>query len=452
MDRASQAKNTALLVAYHYPPLRSTGVERSAKFARYLAEFGYDATVLTTSAFGGDDDNTVRRAWEPLSAYRWLFNRQARRDPTAAARVRTEAGVVRRWARGARRLLVPDAQLTWIPAASLRALQALCTGEVRLVYSSYPPASAHLVALFAKQVSGVPWVADFRDSWTSDPLDPELLQRPHRRQLERRLEAAVVGAADVVIASTRIAADNLRASYPEHADRIRVITNGFDPADLAAAGDDGSGARALPGGVDGQRRLLQLVHTGSFSGSHPCRSPKGLLAALRALLESDATWPQRLQLTLVGRLTRPEIDATADLTASGMVRLVEESDRNTALQYQRSADVLLLVDHPRAWPASNLPTKLFEYLACRRPILALCTAGMVAETMAELGAGLCAPPDEPAAIARAIGQLEEAGARGVLQRFASTAPLERFHRRALTRQLAACFDSVLERHGSTAHP
>ena len=452
MDRANQTKNMVLLVAYHYPPLRTTGAERSAKFARYLPEFGYDAKVLTTAAFGGDDDDgKVLRAGEALSAYRWLFNRQARRDPAAAARVRTESGPLSRWARGARLLMVPDAQVTWIPAASMRALQALRTGAARLIYSTYPPASAHLVALLTKQMTGAPWVADFRDSWTADPLDPDLVGRPHRLELERRLEAAVVGAADAVIASTRIAADYLRASHPDHADRIRVITNGFDPADLPDAGE-GTGDEQPPPGGDGATRPLHLVHTGSFSVSHPWRSPQGLLTALRLLLVSDPSWSQRLQLTQVGRLTAAEAHAAHDLTESGMVRLVAEADRGIALRHQHRADVLLLVDHPRPWPASNLPNKLFEYLACRRPILALCTAGMVAETMAELQAGVCAAPDDPAAIAAAIRGLEDAFARGALHQHASTAPLHRFHRRSLTRQLAACFDDVLQRHNGTPSP
>ncbi len=42
----------ALIVAYHYPPIASGGVERTLKFIQYLPEFGYEATVLTTSAFG----------------------------------------------------------------------------------------------------------------------------------------------------------------------------------------------------------------------------------------------------------------------------------------------------------------------------------------------------------------------------------------------------------------
>ena len=438
MDREHSTARTVLLVAYHYPPVRSTGVQRVAKFEHYLPEFGYQTKVLTTTAFGGtDQDGRVLRAWEPLGPYRWLFNSRTRQDRGVAARVRTESNLTSGWARAVRRVMIPDAQITWIPSASARALHQLRTGAANLIYSTYPPASAHLVALIAKQMTGVPWVADFRDSWTSDPLDPDLLADPHRLALERKLESTVVRTADAIITSTAVAADYLKEAHPEQADRIHVITNGYDPEDLVdqteVSGSDSS-------------RPLHLVHTGSFSGSHPWRSPQGLLEALQLLLATDPSWSRQLRVTLVGHLTPSETQATAALAASGLVHTVEEADRSEALRFQQEGDVLLLVDHPRPWRASNLPNKLFEYLALRRPILALCTAGMVADTVSGLEAGMCAAPDDPRAIAEAIGRLHAAFANGTLQQHACTVPLHRFHRRALTQQLANRFDDVLAQH------
>ena len=439
MDREDSIKGTVLLVAYHYPPVRTTGTQRVTKFERYLPEFGYRTSVLTTSAFGkeGTQDEALR-AWEPLGTYRWLFNSRTRRDRGAAARLRTTSNLTSGWSRVLRRTLIPDAQITWIPAASARALSQLRTGAANLIYSTYPPASAHLVALIAKQLSGAPWVADFRDSWTTDPLDPDLLfHHPYRLQLERKLESAVVRTADAIITSTTVAAECLKQAHPDCAERIHVITNGFDPEDVVDDTDPPASGGARP---------LHLVHTGSFSASHPWRSPRGLLEGVRLLIEADPVWSLRLKVTLVGHLTSAEASDAAKLTSSGIVQTVEEADRAESLRFQQQGDVLLLVDHPRPWPASNLPHKLFEYLALKRPILALCTAGMVADTIAELKAGVCVAPDDPGAIAQAVERLYHAFASGTLQHHACTAPLNRFHRRFLTQQLAQRFDEVLARH------
>ena len=38
-----------LMIAYHFPPLSgSSGIQRTLRFVRYLPEFGWQPTVLTT--------------------------------------------------------------------------------------------------------------------------------------------------------------------------------------------------------------------------------------------------------------------------------------------------------------------------------------------------------------------------------------------------------------------
>jgi len=150
--------------------------------------------VLTTSAFGGASEEGILRAWEPLATYRWLFNREARAGAPSTAR--TRPGLLRRIGR---RCLVPDVQITWLPSALWQALRTLGDGKCDLIYTSFPPASAHLLGLLLKEYTDLPWVADFRDSWICDPLDPELVANPRRSAFEARLEEAVIRAADAVV-------------------------------------------------------------------------------------------------------------------------------------------------------------------------------------------------------------------------------------------------------------
>ncbi len=253
-----------------------------------------------------------------------------------------------------------------------------------------------------------------------------------RSQL-RRLERLVVEGADAVIATTRISASYLQQAYPCAASRVQVITNGFDPGDFAGAG-------ACPPAGD----PLRLVHTGSFSRSHPQRTPQPLFAALESLLAEDPAWAGRLRLTLVGQLTPGERRAAAGLERAGMVEIKGALPRPQALDVQRQAHLLLLVDHPRPWPASNVPGKFYEYLAMRRPVLALCGPGMVEEMVRQLQAGLCAPPDDPQAIRRVLAEVYARFRQGRLQAGADETALGQFHRAELTRQLARCFDRLLE--------
>jgi glycosyltransferase involved in cell wall biosynthesis len=445
---AAAPERCVLFVAYHFPPMRSAGVERSAKFTRYLPEFGYAPKVLSTAAFGADAEDGVIRAWEPIGLYRRLRNPAARANPQAATRTRT-SGSNAGWLRALKRLLfVPDGQITWLPGAAWSALRALRSQPTDLIYTTSPPASSHLLGRFLKDQTGLPWVADFRDAWLYDPLDPALLTMPYRREFERRLEASVLAEADRVITATETSAEDLRHRYPHHAHKIRVITNGFDPADGTPLPeglviDDGTrvGPDDVPDDVVSDAdpgAPLHLVHTGSFSYSHPQRTPAPLLAALRRLIDLEPVWSHRLQLTLVGELSPEEQSA-----ATGIARVVGAVDRATALGFQRRADVLLLVDHRRPWPASNAPGKLFEYLGAGKPLLALCGPGEVERIVTELDAGLCVTPDDTDAIDDALRELWLRHEESRLPRV--TVSLEPFHRRELTRQLAACFDEVMSR-------
>jgi len=451
---SDESGRRVLFVAYHYPPMRSAGTQRAAKFCQYLPEFGYEPQVLTTSAFGNDRQGALGdaaiRTWEPVGLYRRWRNPAARQDAAAAARVRTArpGSWLRRWRE---RLLIPDGQITWIPSAAVAALRRLQAADVDLIFTTSPPPSCLLLGRFLRRQTGLPWVADLRDAWTFDPLDPELLRHPFRRALEERMEAAVIGDADLIITATHMAADDLRRRYPAAGQRLRVITNGFDPSDAAVLPEgrlfDNEGETDLMPPPESMQlpapgEPLRLVHTGSFSYSHPLRSPVPLLTALKHMLSDDERWGQRLRLQLVGELAPDEMEAAASLVDANMVELVGSVDRATALDYQRRSQVLVLVDHPRPWPASNAPGKLFEYLSMRRPILALCGAGEVRRMVTDLDAGFCAPPSDVNGIRATLVEVWNRFRTGALPTCA--ADLSHFHRRDLTRQLAACFDEVLE--------
>lgn len=454
----SSRPKSVLFVAYHYPPIASGGVERTLKFVQYLPEFGYEPTVLTTSAFSpshslGPDE--ALRAWEPLRTYRFLFDRDTRVGYPQLSSKRTVSALSPLIARLRRWLFVPDGQITWAPAAFAKALRFMRSTNVDLIYTTSPPASAHIVGLLLKQQSGLPWVADFRDSWIYDPLDPELMAMPCRREFERRLEKRVVMAADAVVATTDVSAAYLRDAYPGMGKSVDIIPNGFDPADAESEGpisealvqdgvrqgvSTGAICTAIPSAAGPMP--MRIVHTGSFSASHPQRSPVPMFRALETLIDRNAQWRTRLRLDLVGNLTASEREAAKFLLTAGVAEIHGEVDRLSALEFQRRADVLLLVDHPRAWASSNVPGKFFEYAATGHPILALCGDGMVAQMLHRLQCGIQVSLDNVTGICEALEQLYREHRSGTA-RGANLVHLRPFHRRELTRNLAACFDRVL---------
>ena len=393
---------------------------------RYLPACGYRCQVLTTSAFGGEDD--VLRAWEPLSLYRWLFNRQVRSGEGHSA-VRTRRGLLSRIGRA---LFIPDLQVSWLPAAFARGLRYLRSNDCDVIYTSFPPASAHLLGYLLQRVTGLPWVADFRDAWIFDPLDVYLEGDSLRKRLEERIEGRVVASASAIVVASQEVADYLCTRYAAHADRVRVISNGFD-------GEWPDRSRPPQ-----SAEPMRLLHAGSFSYSHPRRSPKVLFDALGRLLQEDARWNQRLKVVLVGLLSEREAAWADPLVRSGIVQIEGVVERDRALEMQGSAHALLVVDHMRPWTSTNVPSKVYEYLAQGRPILSLGGRGAVGRLITELKAGIHVPGDDTDAVCAALKSLCGAHERGALPAGVNEEALRPFHRRSLTHALAACFDSVIQ--------
>src|SRR4029077_15445993 len=83
---------------------------------------------------------------------------------------------------------LPDQWITWLPAAVRRGRRLAKTDDVHAIVSTYPIATAHLVGARLQAATGLPWVADFRDSM----VDPEFPQDPAQRASFVKLEARVM--------------------------------------------------------------------------------------------------------------------------------------------------------------------------------------------------------------------------------------------------------------------
>ena len=103
--------------------------------------------------------------------------------------------------------------------------------------------------------------------------------------------------------------------------------------------------------------------------------------------------------------------------------------------------MLLLVTSASA--ASVTTSKLFEYLASGRPVLALTGRSAAAELIEELDAGIVVAPDDVEGICRALEWFHERWRFDELP--ARVDPrVQRFDRRALTGNLARMFDTLVE--------
>jgi glycosyltransferase involved in cell wall biosynthesis len=417
-----------LLVAHITPPVAMSAARRPAGLTRYLAQLGHRVTLLTSTMCGSGGVpgavRTIRTRDLLVSPLNWRRSSFAALKGEAAGAYSGQPSALAAW-------VIPDLEIVgWIPFALPRALSLLQTERFDCVITSSPPQSGHLIGL-ALQRCGIPWVADLRDGWSFEP-GGERFPPGRRRRLDTRLERAVIGRADAVVAVTApIANDLQRRLHPAAV----TITNGFDPAELPAA--EAAAARAPV--ADGR---FTLAYTGTLAYGGASAGP--LLEAVRRLRQLDPI-SARLELVFAGPTAS---DEAADLRASdlaGSVRVLGPLARTDALGLQRAADALLLIIDPRR--PSIATGKLYEYLSAARPILVLGEGSAAARIVGDVGAGLVAPHDDPDAIADALRRLMAAD-----NTFRAPEPstVERFSYRQLAVQMAEQVERAIAAGGGRA--
>jgi glycosyltransferase involved in cell wall biosynthesis len=267
-------------------------------------------------------------------------------------------------------LLTPDSRLGWVFPAARAARRATRDRDLRVIYSTSPFASAHLIALAVSRWTGLPWVADFRDPWRDNPFR-ELGYRS-LEQWDAWLERQVYRHATRIVCNTPTQQTRLVERLPWTAPKTVTVPNGFD-ADWIA--------QARPHRTVGRDRFV-LVHCGNCYGP---RSPLPLFGALRRVADRSPRIARQVRVLFVGddRYNGHSLSALADrFGVRDMVEVVGVRPHAEAIGLLLGADASIVLGVAGPGGELQVPNKLYEYLAVRKPILALAPrGGAIAEVL-----------------------------------------------------------------------
>jgi glycosyltransferase involved in cell wall biosynthesis len=443
MDRPPPEKGYAILLAYHFPPMIGAASQRAAAFVRHLPAMGWEPIVIATRAGFFHRDSrveipavTVRRTASPelTSVLHRLFPPRdgAKDEGTGVVRpieggpiVAAARRFVREW------VYVPDGQFGWIPfaaAAAQRTLEALPGPAV--LFSTSVPHSAHLAAARIARRKQIPWVAEFRDPWSSSRGAYDRSRA--RARLDRALESRILARADALVVTADRTAQDFRAIHPSLGpDDVHVVRNGFDAVDLAITPPK----RTDP---------LSLV----FLGNVPLQiSPEPLLRAVQRVAEVS---PGEVELRVVGPPAMWEEPAArlGNPPWLSLEGLVPPSEAQQAIR-SASANVLYLPGNPYRLPVA---AKFYEYLGARRPILAVLPTESEMESPLgqRFGDVRVVYPGDDDGLEAAIAQLLEEHLAGRLEEpVTPSEPLDELSWKAQVRRLAEVFDAVASGRRST---
>ncbi len=436
-----------LFLAYHFPPIGGAGVQRNAKFARYLPEFGHECVVITGP---GDSDDR----WTPTDE---TLNDDIPDETTVIRVPGPEPARSGRWrARAERFFALQTPWIKWWNDGVVEAASKL-DGEFDLVYASLVPYESASGAERVAHLLGKPWIADLQDPWALDEMMvyPTELQR----QLGLRQMRCALRAADGIVMNTPESQSRVLERFPELGSKPVVsITNGFDLDDFAHAPEPRSDGR------------FRIVHTGylhtelgrehrtragirKFLGGVTndvdilTRSHIYLLDAINQLVAADPGLANEIELVLAGVLSTTDREAADQ---SSIVEFLGYRPHHETVALMQTADLLFLPmqNLPHGRRVGIVPGKTYEYLASKTPILAAVPEGDVRDILNAAGNAFICRPDDVTAMAGIVRAQIERKRAGIDPPAQDASVVERFTRRKLTEDLATLFDAVAVPRGT----
>ncbi len=437
----SKPTKRVLVVSYNFPPVGGAGVQRVTKFVKYLPDFGWDATVLTTenpsvpvydeSLLADIPPQTVvvkARTLEPGYALKRIVSASSSitRSVSEGERPTTSAGdspsltlrvsfaaAAKRALRGVANLLLqPDPQVLWNSQAIEAGLKVLGQRKHDAIFVTAPPFSSLLIGAELARRTRLPLVLDYRDEWS---ISNSYLENKRlgwlSRTWQQHQQCLCVRAASALIATTRHSAESLQhvARASECRPLVTHIYNGFDAADFYEGTPPLSDA-AIETAND-PARPYKLAYIGTLWN---LTSVEPVVRAVRRLAERSPDLASRLELHFVGRRTAAQ-DEWLDQLGSLPCRVVRQPylDHDEALRLMSSADglCLLLSDLPEA--GRVVPAKMFEYLAVRRPIFAIVPPGEVSSLLHDCPFAFVHSPSDVTGLAQRLGDEIERHRLGV---------------------------------------
>lgn len=394
-----------LLIAFEYPPGKGAGVERPLSLSKYLPEFGWQPIVLTVkpSAYDFIDESRAIPSCVTENIYR-AFSFNAARDFSFRGKY-------------LKLLSAPDRWSTWFFDGFLKGRDVIKKHRPDIVWSTYPIATAHAIALALKKTYGIRWVADYRDPMSFH------YKKANDCSISRYIDREAIKNSDSVIFVT----DHMKKLYSDkyeiYRNKFNVIENGFNDEYF-----DG-----LAPSKNDNRGIFKILHSGAIYENG--RNPKIVFEALKILKNQQKISSETFRLLFRGaRSPEKYIEYAANANVLDLVEFLPSIDYRNSLLEMLSVDALLVIQGEIY--NNQIPGKVYEYLRAKKPIISNSPLNSaVGQFISKFDFGfVCDTPDTVAAsIDKVISGI-----------FNYDYDIREFSRRTKAKQFADLFNSLSE--------
>jgi hypothetical protein len=371
-----------LVISYYFPPMGLSGVQRVLKFVKYMKDYNWEPTVITTGnpkyysydkyLYDEAENLKIRilrtEHFNPDSIFSDLKN------------PKMSAEFIRKIkSRICQTFFIPDNKKGWSKKVFFIAKNLLEKEKFDIIFVSGPPFSSFIVAAKLSQMFDISLFVDYRDLWTNNPFG--FIPSPLHKYLHKKKEYYVLKTADKIITVNRKIKEKIINTFKFlNYEDVMIIPHGYDIADFA--------------NVTPEPKLnskLKLLFTGVF---YEYFTPKYFLKAFKELTIERPDVAENIELHFAGQLRKENKKIIRKL---GLIAYIKDHgllDHEANIKKIISSDILWFMVGRDKNSDSISTGKLFEYIGSGKPIIACVPDGAAKSAAQEYGAAFITEPDD----------------------------------------------------------
>ncbi|MCP4634634.1 MAG: glycosyltransferase family 4 protein [candidate division Zixibacteria bacterium] len=419
-----------LCIAFYFPPLAGGGVRRPLKFVRYLPEHGWLPVVLTINPDNIKsyirDESLLSEIPEAVKICRAYYPDYTKFPLFRGSAARLFFEPFRN------RYLVPSNEVSWNKHAYREASKTIAKEKVEAIITTSPPNSVNLLGLKLCREHNIPWVADIRDEWTTDPyLRHNFEKLPQKRQdREREMEAECFLRANKLIAISPLMKKSLSENVGLNFDNIEIISNGYDENDF-----QNYNSESLPSGDKFKILLMGNLSLQKVTGN--------LVACIEELIENGKINKEKIEITVLTQSDHKHINRYFKNPTNNIFNFKGYENHAEAIKSmaKHHAFMLLITDGAK----SVISGRIFEYMRGNRPIMGfLPEDGEAARIIETTGTGRFCSSGDKEKMKKLIIQFHSEWENGYIKYKPNYEEIKKYDRRLLTSKLAGVLNGLVD--------
>ena len=379
-----------LFITYYYPPAGGPSVQRIIRIIQHMRKNGWQCIVLTVDK--GDyttvdpqlmervpaDTQVIRTDFfEPYRLYRKLTGKkQDEKIPLAVLSSHSKASWKEKIANTIRmNLFIPDGRIGWYRPGVNAGMKAVKNDkDIKLVLSSGPPHTVHLIASTIVKKTGLPFVADFRDPWIYIDYYSEIKRNFLTVALDKYLEGLVLRRADAITVIGPVCRDQIVNHHKNiNPQKTHIIYNGFDPDVYCVEKSDPPKDKII------------LTYIGNLPIN---RYTPTFYQAIADLKFENKIETKKFQIHFYGNVDEAVRKEISNFKIDEFLFFYDFVPHQQAIKAIILSHLLLLIINDTPTKKGIVPGKMFEYLATGRYILGIGpTEGDAVDVFSETGCG-----------------------------------------------------------------